>query len=177
LGTLNRIVEAHVRSIPFENLDILLGKGVSVELPDIERKLVHQSPGGYCFEQNTLLQHVLLSLGYQVQPLSARVRPQVPREFIPPRTHLFLRVELEGQSWLVDVSVGSMSLTSALCLARIIHQPRGKTPRIGSCWHFADTCPRRRPCKVVEDASICKVPAGTNRPAVPVVRGVWSACS
>ncbi|MFT5284280.1 MAG: hypothetical protein ACI8TQ_000436 [Planctomycetota bacterium] len=62
-------------------------------------------------------------------------------------------------------------------LARIIHEPRGKTPRIGSCWHFADTCPRRRPCKVVEDASICKVPAGTNRPAVPVVRGVWSACS
>ncbi|MFT7662970.1 MAG: hypothetical protein ACI87A_001191, partial [Planctomycetota bacterium] len=37
-------------------------------------------------------------------------------------------------------------------LARIIHEPRGKTPRIGSCWHFADTCPRRRPCKVVEDA-------------------------
>ncbi|MFT7664146.1 MAG: transposase, partial [Planctomycetota bacterium] len=36
-------------------------------------------------------------------------------------------------------------------LARIIHEPRGKTPRIGSCWHFADTCPRRRPCKVVED--------------------------
>ncbi|MFT5287917.1 MAG: CubicO group peptidase (beta-lactamase class C family), partial [Planctomycetota bacterium] len=34
-------------------------------------------------------------------------------------------------------------------LARIIHEPRGKTPRIGSCWHFADTCPRRRPCKVV----------------------------
>ncbi|MFT7664989.1 MAG: hypothetical protein ACI87A_003223 [Planctomycetota bacterium] len=62
-------------------------------------------------------------------------------------------------------------------LARIIHEPRGKTPRIGSCWHFADTWPRRRPCKVVEDASICKVPAGTNRPAVPVVRGVWSACS
>ncbi|MFT7665139.1 MAG: glycosyltransferase involved in cell wall biosynthesis, partial [Planctomycetota bacterium] len=44
-------------------------------------------------------------------------------------------------------------------LARIIHEPRGKTPRIGSCWHFADTCPRRRPCKVVEDASLCKVPA------------------
>ncbi|MFT5286219.1 MAG: CubicO group peptidase (beta-lactamase class C family) [Planctomycetota bacterium] len=66
---------------------------------------------------------------------------------------------------------------SGLVLARIIHEPRGKTPRIGSCLHFADTCPRRRPCKVVEDASICKVQAGTNRPAVPVVRGVWSACS
>ncbi|MFT5287265.1 MAG: hypothetical protein ACI8TQ_003447 [Planctomycetota bacterium] len=69
------------------------------------------------------------------------------------------------------------SRESGVGLARIIHEPRGKRPRIGSCWHFADTCPRRRPCKVVEDASICKVPAGTNRPAVPVVRGVWSACS
>jgi HEAT repeat protein len=74
-------------------------------------------------------------------------------------------------------SNSSIQKAAVAALARIIHEPRGKTPRIGSCWHFADTCPRRRPCKVVEDASICKVPAGTNRPAVPVVRGVWSACS
>ena len=123
LATLNRIVEAHVRTIPFENLDILLGKGISVELPDIERKLVHDRRGGYCFEQNSLLQHVLLELGFEVRALSARVRAQKPREFTPPRTHLFLRVELDGQAWLVDVGVGSMSPTAALRLELDTPQP------------------------------------------------------
>ena len=123
LSTLNRIVEAHVRSIPFENLDILLGKSISMDLADIERKLVHNKRGGYCFEQNSFLQQVLLALGFQVQPISARVRLQKPRDFLPARTHLFLRVELDGHSWLVDVGVGSLSVTSALRLELETPQP------------------------------------------------------
>ena len=101
----------------------MLGKGISVELPDIERKLVHDRRGGYCFEQNSLLQHVLLALGFEVRALSARVRAQKPRDFTPPRTHLFLRVELDGQTWLVDVGVGSMSPTAALRLELETPQP------------------------------------------------------
>lgn len=116
LASLNRIIAAHVRAIPFENLDILLGRGLSVEPPDIERKLVHDRRGGYCFEQNTLMQHVLLALGYRVQAISARVRIKTPRSVKTARTHLFLRVELEGSSWLVDVGVGALSCTSALRL-------------------------------------------------------------
>ena len=116
LETLRRIVEAHVRSIPFENLDILLGRPISVQPQDIERKLVHSGRGGYCFEQNTLMQHVLIALGFSVRPLSARVRFQKPRSFVPPRTHLFSRVELEGETWLVDVGVGGLSPTAPLRL-------------------------------------------------------------
>ncbi|MBL4621874.1 MAG: arylamine N-acetyltransferase [Immundisolibacteraceae bacterium] len=116
LETLNRIIFAHVKTIPFENLDILLGQPISVEPPDIERKLVHNRRGGYCFEQNSLLYEVLLELGYAVQMLSARVRLQRPRSFTPPRTHLFLRVEIEGVSWLADVGVGALSPTCALQL-------------------------------------------------------------
>lgn len=114
LATLNRIVEAHVRRIPFENLDILIGRGISVEPADIERKLVHEGRGGYCFEQNSLLESVLGALGYEVRGISARVRIQQPRSFTPARTHLFLRVELDGKTWLVDVGVGALSLTSAI---------------------------------------------------------------
>ncbi|MBV9415597.1 MAG: arylamine N-acetyltransferase, partial [Solirubrobacterales bacterium] len=43
---------AHVTSIPFENLDPRRGIPVSLELADLERKLVYQRRGGYCFEQN-----------------------------------------------------------------------------------------------------------------------------
>lgn len=116
LDTLNRIIEAHIRTIPFENLDILLGQPISVELADIEQKLVHRQRGGYCFEQNSLLQQVLVGLGFSVTAISARVRMQRPRSFMPTRTHLFLRVELEGQSWLVDVGIGALSPTAALRL-------------------------------------------------------------
>lgn len=123
LDTLNRIIEAHVRSIPFENLDILLGKTISVQLEDIEQKLVHDKRGGYCFEQNSLLQHVLIALGFSVLPISARVRLKQPRGFTPPRTHLFLRVDLAGASWLVDVGVGGLSPTCALRLTLDTHQP------------------------------------------------------
>lgn len=115
LETLNAIVNAHVLTIPFENLDVLLGRPIDLAESALERKLIHERRGGYCFEQNTLLLLVLGQLGFDVHPISARVRYQRPREFTPPRTHVCVRVELE-ESWLADVGVGAMSVTSALRL-------------------------------------------------------------
>jgi N-hydroxyarylamine O-acetyltransferase len=123
LATVNSLVCAHVQSIPFENLDVLLGRPISLDPASLERKLIHERRGGYCFEQNGLLLLVLEALGFTVTPLSARVRWQRPRDFIPPRTHLFARVEIEGVSWLADVGCGSMSPSAALRLALDIEQP------------------------------------------------------
>jgi N-hydroxyarylamine O-acetyltransferase len=125
LGVLNGICAGHVQNIPFENLDVLLGRRIDLDPNAVERKLVHARRGGYCFEQNTLLLHVLDALGYRVQAISARVRFQRPRDFVPPRTHVFLRVELGGESWLVDVGVGGFSLAGALRL--VLEQPQ-ETP-------------------------------------------------
>jgi N-hydroxyarylamine O-acetyltransferase len=116
LATLNALTAAHASTIPFENLAILMGEAIDLEIGALFAKLVHGGRGGYCFEQNGLLLYVLERLGFQVAPLSARVRLQRPRDFIPPRTHVFLRVELDGESWLTDVGVGAASLTSALRL-------------------------------------------------------------
>ena len=116
LANLNAIVHAHVQAIPFENLDVLLGAPIELAPAALEQKLVHARRGGYCFEQNSLLLYVLGQLGFDVHPLSARVRYQRPRDYTPARTHVFVRVELD-ESWLVDVGVGAMSLTSALRLA------------------------------------------------------------
>ncbi len=85
--------------------------------------------GGYCFEQNTLLLHVLEALGYSVKPISARVRLQRPRDFTPPRAHVFLRVELCGSSWLADVGVGGLSPSCALRLIPEITQETPHEPR------------------------------------------------
>lgn len=116
LENLNAIIGAHVGAVPFENLDIILGRGISIAPADIERKLVQQGRGGYCFEQNNLMGLVLEQMGFQLQRISARVTYRKPESFLPPRTHVFLRVELDGVDWLVDVGVGVISPTCALRL-------------------------------------------------------------
>ena len=139
LATLNAISAAHVQSIPFENLDVLLGRPIELAPEALEAKLVHARRGGYCFEQNSLLLYVLTQLGFDAHPLSARVRYQRPRDYTPARTHLFVRVELD-ESWLADVGVGMMSLTSALRLAdegpqATPHEPRRLLRENGLIYH------------------------------------------
>jgi N-hydroxyarylamine O-acetyltransferase len=129
LAVLHAISRAHVSTIPFENLDVLLGRGIDLDPAAVEHKLVHARRGGYCFEHNSHLLHVLVALGFRATPISARVRLQRPRDYIPARTHCFLRVELGGDSWLADVGVGSMSLTGAIRLALDVEQRTPHEPR------------------------------------------------
>jgi N-hydroxyarylamine O-acetyltransferase len=128
LETLHGLVRAHVQTIPFENIDVLLGRPILLEPEALEAKLVHQKRGGYCFEQNTLFLEVLLALGYVAKPLSARVRWQRPRDYVPARTHLCVRVELD-EPWLADVGVGAMSPTAAIRIDEHGAQPTPHEPR------------------------------------------------
>ncbi|MEQ1502052.1 MAG: arylamine N-acetyltransferase [Myxococcota bacterium] len=114
VDTLHALALAHACAVPFENLDPWLGRPVSLRLDDVVAKLVLGGRGGYCFEQNGLMLEVLDALGFRVTPLSARVRVQRPRDYTPPRTHLFVRVDLADGPWLVDVGVGGLSVTAAL---------------------------------------------------------------
>jgi len=129
LTTLHALCAAHVQSIPFENLDVLLGLGVDLDPEVVDRKILHSGRGGYCFEQNTLFLRALQTLGFDARPLSARVRIQHPRDYTPPRTHMFLRVELEGASWLADAGMGALSLTTALRLDTDLEQTTPHEPR------------------------------------------------
>lgn len=128
LDTLNAILCAHVEAIPFENLDVLLGRPIDLAIDAIQRKLVDDRRGGYCFEHNTLLLVVLEQLGFTVRPISGRVRYQRPREYTPQRTHLMVRVELD-ESWLADAGNGSLSLTSAIRIASEEPQPTAHETR------------------------------------------------
>jgi N-hydroxyarylamine O-acetyltransferase len=142
LANLHALCAAHVAAIPFENLDVLLGRRIELDPAAVDRKLVHERRGGYCFEQNTLFLRVLEALGYQVRPLSARVRLGRPRDYTPARTHVFLRVELDGESWLADVGVGGLSPTCALRFFRegeqaTPHEPRRIVREDGRWFHQA----------------------------------------
>jgi len=122
LETLNAVLRHHVETIPFENLSVLLGEPISLEPADLFHKFLKQKRGGYCFEHNTLLLHVLNALGFNVTAMSARVRFQRPERYSLPRTHLCLRVTLDGQELLVDGGFGALSLTAALRLVPDVEQ-------------------------------------------------------
>lgn len=63
----------HPQAIPFENLAVLLGRPVKLDLASIQRKLVTDRRGGYCYEHNLLLRSVLQTLGFRVRSFAGRV--------------------------------------------------------------------------------------------------------
>jgi N-hydroxyarylamine O-acetyltransferase len=109
--TLHDVHRAHATSISFENLDSHRGIPVSIAQEDLERKLVHERRGGYCFEHNLLLASALERLGLEVEPMLARVRAGAPPGTVRPRTHLVLRVtDRTGGAWHADAGFGMGTL-------------------------------------------------------------------
>jgi N-hydroxyarylamine O-acetyltransferase len=104
-AVLEALHQAHVTHIPFENLDILLGRAIALDLDSLQAKLVAGRRGGYCFEQNLLFAAVLRAFGFTVTQLAARVR--LGSDALRPRTHMTLQVEVDGGRWLADVGFGA----------------------------------------------------------------------
>jgi N-hydroxyarylamine O-acetyltransferase len=99
---------AHATRIPFENLDVLLGRPIRLDLESLQAKLVRDRRGGYCFEQNLLFAAVLEQIGFAVARLAARVRYGTTR--LLPRTHMLMQVHLGRSAWLADVGYGAEGL-------------------------------------------------------------------
>ena len=122
LDTLRAIHVRHAETIAFENLNPLLKWPVLLDAASLEQKLVRAGRGGYCFEQNLLLSHVLNGLGFKVSGLAARVLWGAPEGAITPRGHMLLRVDIEGTSYMADVGFGVLTLTGPLLLEPDIEQ-------------------------------------------------------
>jgi N-hydroxyarylamine O-acetyltransferase len=120
--TLAAIHLHHPRAIPFENLNPLLRWPVRLDASSLEQKLVRDGRGGYCYEHNLLLSHVLQQLGFQVRPLAARVSWNVPDDIVRPRTHMLLLVDVDGRRHVADVGFGGLTLTAPLLLQPDIEQ-------------------------------------------------------
>jgi N-hydroxyarylamine O-acetyltransferase len=105
LSTLFALMRAHMTAIPFENLDVLLGRPIRLGLDAVFAKLVTARRGGYCFEHTTLFQAALERCGYSVRAHAARVILLTPRHDAA-RTHMFLTVDVDGEQWIVDPGFG-----------------------------------------------------------------------
>ena len=104
-ASLAEVHRAHLAAIPFENLDVMLGRGVSVDLPDVAAKLVGRERGGYCYEHGLLLGAALSLLGRDVERRLVRVGDTAvdPR----PRSHLVLLVRIGDEVLLADTGFGA----------------------------------------------------------------------
>jgi len=106
--TLRALHRAHMLAVPFENLDIALGRPIPCDAQTAIRKIVELGRGGFCYELNSAFATLLQELGFRVTMLSARVSREdgsVTEDF----DHLALRVDLQESS-LADVGFGDSFL-------------------------------------------------------------------
>jgi N-hydroxyarylamine O-acetyltransferase len=102
------LLGAHMAHIPFENLDVLLGRPIRLDLEGLQNKLVRERRGGYCFEHATLLGAALERLGFQPVRHTARVTLFTPRTAAP-RTHMFLTVPVAEGTFVLDPGFGALA--------------------------------------------------------------------
>jgi N-hydroxyarylamine O-acetyltransferase len=114
LATLRELHYLHPLAIPFENLSTLLGQSVDLDVESVQRKLVSDKRGGYCFEQNRLFAAALEAIGFSLVELAARVVWNTSKGYRNPRTHMVLLVSVDGHRYLADVGFGGVTLTAPL---------------------------------------------------------------
>ena len=126
--TLAGVHDAHVSHVPFENIDVLLGRPPRLDLASLQDKLVRNRRGGYCFEHVTLFAAVLEQLGFHPVRHSARVTLFRPRAESP-RTHMFLTLPLGEHRFVLDPGFGRLAPRAPLPLTE------GVQTRVGEDMH------------------------------------------
>jgi N-hydroxyarylamine O-acetyltransferase len=111
LGVLAALQRSHVCSVPFENLDVQLGRPVTLATEDAYEKIVVNGRGGWCYEQNGLFGWALAEIGFDVTRVAAAVMRQ-DRGDASLANHLCLLVctPESPTKYLVDVGFGGSML-------------------------------------------------------------------
>jgi N-hydroxyarylamine O-acetyltransferase len=122
LDTLRGLVEAHSAAISYESIDVLLGRLPKLDPDSLQRKMVANRRGGYCFEQNFLFRAGLRSLGFDVTSLQARVVRGLVIDAARPMFHMVLQVDLPEGRYLADVGFGNLAPTAPLKLTPDLEQ-------------------------------------------------------
>jgi len=107
IGSLRGLQLAHMKTVPFENLDIGLGRPLKIDEQALWEKIVVQNRGGFCYELNGLFAWLLKQIGFEVTYLNARVYDREGNLGID-FDHLALLVQIQDQPecWLADVGFG-----------------------------------------------------------------------
>jgi N-hydroxyarylamine O-acetyltransferase len=144
VDTLRALHRQHMLTVPFENLDIGLGREIVLDPERFVEKIVRQRRGGFCYELNGAFAALLRAAGFHVTSLSARVSDEggiASKEF----DHLTLRVDLED-AWLADVGFGDNFLEPLRLVSEIEQQDAAGSFRLidaGERWRLERRQPDR----------------------------------
>jgi N-hydroxyarylamine O-acetyltransferase len=130
IDLLRSLHRAHLFTVPFENLDIHLGREIVCDESRILQKIVNEKRGGFCYELNGGFAALLRALGFRVTLLSCRVARQ-DGSYGPEFDHLTLRVDLE-EPWLADVGFGDCFLEPLRLGSRLEQEQTGRVYRLTS---------------------------------------------
>ncbi len=113
---LKRLMTCHLKTVPFENLDVYHGHiEPSLETDAMFEKIVTNHRGGYCFELNGLFSKLLSGIGFDVSCRAARVLSG--RNYIPPRAHRVIVIKISGKGYFCDVGFGGTVPTEPIEIA------------------------------------------------------------
>jgi N-hydroxyarylamine O-acetyltransferase len=106
--TLHALQLAHMRTVPFENLDISLGRKIQLDMESLWDKIIVRKRGGFCYELNGLFAWLLKEIGFEVTYLNARDYHEEDNTFGIDFDHLTLMIRAKNDStrWLADVGWG-----------------------------------------------------------------------
>lgn len=128
LAALRDLQLRHTGAIAFETLSPMLHAPVPIDLASLQRKVLHEGRGGYCYELNLLFLALLRELGFEARGLTGRVVMGGPEDAITARTHMLVLVTLDGMRYTADVGFGGMVPTAPLLLDSPDVQPTPHEP-------------------------------------------------
>lgn len=124
--TLHSLQAAHMKTVPFENLDISLGRKIQLDQESLWSKVITRKRGGFCYELNGMFAWLLKQIGFDVTYLNARVYSEKNNTLGIDFDHLALLVKVPNNSirYLADVGFGD-SFTQPLDMDNVNWQEQG----------------------------------------------------
>jgi N-hydroxyarylamine O-acetyltransferase len=127
------VLDAHTAHIHFENLDVLLGRPIQLDISGLQSKLVDARRGGYCFEHASLMAAALEALGFEIARHTARVVLFTSAKEAP-RSHMFLTVAADGGRFVVDPGFGPFTARSPVPMDGTATPEGHRMTRDGEVW-------------------------------------------
>lgn len=120
---LRELQSKHIARHSFNSLSVVLGQEMPLDMPSLFNKIVEKRRGGYCFEHNKLVMHVLADLGFDVRLLLARV--VYNRDVDVARTHRVTLLNFQGDQYIVDTGFGHFGARYPVKLELGLDQDQG----------------------------------------------------
>lgn len=128
--TLCKLHRLHLFNVPFENLDIHLGRPITLDIDRIFDKIAFSRRGGFCYELNNLFHHLLTGLGFPVYFIACTVYRPERGNYDPDFGHVANVVTIDGERWLADVGFGDGFIRPLRLEFDVPQEQRGRTYKL-----------------------------------------------